>query len=211
MRHRMLFVLIALAATTLYAGEWESLFNGRDLAGWVTGKGGASTNWVVEDGVLHRKSGGGDIVTTKEYSDFELEFEWKISEKGNSGIKYRFYNNYGPEYQVLDDKGHSNGKDPFTSAASMYLIAKPDAEKELKPVGEFNTGKIIAKGSHIEHWLNGRKVLEMEVGSEEWNQRKNGSKFKKVKDFGTGSGKILLQDHGDLVWYRNIRIREIKD
>ena len=190
--------------------EWISLFDGKTLSGWSSRNGKAPVKgWVVEDGVIHRKSGGGDIVTEQEYEDFELELEWKISPKGNSGIKYRFDGKLGPEYQVLDDDGHSNGKNPFTSAGAMYLMAKPNDQKELKPVGEWNKARIVAKGQHLEHWLNGSKIIEMDVGSDAWNQIKAKTKFRNAKGYGEGAGKILLQDHQDPVWYRNIRIRKL--
>ena len=110
---------------------------------------------------------------------------------------------------MLDDDGHSNGKNPFTSAGAMYLMAKPNDQKELKPVGEWNKARIVAKGHHLEHWLNGSKVVEIDIGSDAWNQIKAKTKFKKAKGYGEGAGKILLQDHQDPAWYRNIRIRKL--
>lgn len=190
---------------------WVSLFDGKTLNGWTSRDGKApGKGWVIEDGLIFRKGKSGDIVSEKEYENFELELEWKISKNGNSGIKYRFKNGLGPEYQVLDDDEHNNGKNPFTSAAAMYLMAKCNNQKVLKPVGEFNKTRIIAKGNHLEHWLNGKKVLEIDVGSDVWNTRKAKTKFRNAKDYGEGAGKILLQDHNDPVWYRNIRIRILK-
>ena len=197
-------------SASVEGGEWVSLFDGKTLDGWQTRKEGKPGNWVIVDGCIHRKGKGGDIVTVKEFKDFEMEFEWKISPKGNSGVKYRFVGKWGPEYQVLDDDGHDNGRNPFTSAGAMYLMASPDKEKVVKPVGEFNKSKIVAKGNHLEHWLNGKKVLEIEIGSDQWNKRKKRTKFKHARNYGETPGKILLQDHGDLVWYKNIRIRELK-
>ena len=209
-------ILTALLITTALftqaeEKEWITLFDGKTLDGWQSKKGGVpSEGWVVVDGLLFRKGGGGDIVTKKTFENFELEVEWKISKAGNSGIKYRFKNGLGPEFQVLDDDGHDNGKNPYTSAGAMYLMAKPNDEKTLKPVGEFNTARIVANGNTLEHWLNGKKVLEMEVGSDAWNKRKAKTKFRKAKAYGEGAGQILLQDHGNEVWYRTVRIRELK-
>jgi len=118
-------------------------------------------------------------------------------------------NRLGPEFQVLDDDGHHNGRNPYTSAGAMYLMAKPNDQKISKPIGEFNKARIVAKSNHIEHWLNGVKVLKMEVGSEAWNEQQAKTKFKQADGFGKGAGNLLLQDHGNQVWYKNIRIKSI--
>ena len=163
---------------------------------------------------IHRADCGGDIFTEKEYANFILEFEWKISEAGNSGVKYRFGKygnaNIGAEYQVLDDDKHPDGKvGKKRQSASLYDVLEPNDEKKLNPVGEWNQAKIVVKGSHIEHWLNGKNVLQVDLNSDEWKSALARSKFKRAEDFATKPGKIMLQDHGDKVWYRNIRIAEL--
>lgn len=166
--------------------------------------------WSIEDGVIHRgKLIAGSIITKEHYTDFELIFDWKISGSGNSGVKYRARKNLGLEYQVLDDKGHPNGKNPLTRAGSIYALYPASDDKTLKPVGEWNTGRILVQGNHVEHWLNGEQVLEAEIGSDEWKKRFAASKYHKHDGFGTWTGNILLQDHSDPVWYRNVRIREL--
>jgi len=205
-------VLITLLAIPAGAqeGEWKSLFDGKTFSGWQSGNGKpVSKGWVVVDGCIHRESRGGDIVTVEQFEDFELELEWKVAPKANSGIKYRFKKGLGPEYQVLDDKLHGNGKNPLTSAAAMYALFACNDQKVLKPVGEFNKARIVARGTKLEHWLNGKKVLEVDTASPAWEKAKANSKFKGKAGYGEGSGRILLQDHGDKVWYRNIRIRRL--
>lgn len=193
------------------ANGWTDLFGADDFSQWKQTNGkDVGNGWTIEDGVVHRRSPlAGNIITRQSYADFELAFEWKISEAGNSGIKYRTHNNLGPEYQILDDAKHPDSKAPTHRAASIYdLVATPDT-KSLKPVGEWNTGRIIANGNQLEHWLNGEKVASIELGSEDWERRFSQSKYKDFEVFGTTKGPILLQDHNDEVWYRNMRIREL--
>ena len=211
---RLLIVLCLVFAGTDLAraieDEWQALFDGQSLSGWQL-KGGKtiSRGWIVEEGAIHRVSGVGDIVTSGSYKDFELELEWKISPGGNSGVKYRFDGNVGPEYQILDDVKHANGANPKTRAAAMYAMFACQGEKALNPVGEFNAIRIVAIGTRLEHWLNGVRVLAVDTASDAWTQAKANSKFKDEAHYGQGAGRILLQDHGDEVWFRNIRIREI--
>ncbi|MFM8706029.1 MAG: DUF1080 domain-containing protein [Planctomycetia bacterium] len=196
---------------------WVNLFDGKTLAGWKSYSGKPiGTQWVVEDGALHLTgAGGGDIVTDKEFRNFELQFQWKVAPGSNSGVMYRVQPGdkapylSGPEYQVLDDAKHRDGANPKTSAAALYaLIAGTD--KELKPVGEWNTGKIVLRGNHLEHWLNGRKVVETDLGTDAWKSMLAESKFKDWKQFGAApQGMICLQDHGDKVWFRDLKIREL--
>ncbi len=174
--------------------------------------------WVVEDGVLHFRSEGegGDIVTKEQYENFELELEWKISEGGNSGIMFRVSEDHdtpwrtGPEFQVLDDAGHPdalNGADRL--AGANYDMHAP-SKSVVKAAGEWNQTRIVANGQHIEHWLNGEKIVEYELESDAWKQRIAESKWIDMPNYGKEkSGHISLQDHGDPVWYRNIRIRRL--
>lgn len=161
--------------------------------------------------MIHRSgTRPGGINTIAQYQDFELSFDWKISRAGNSGIKYRAHGSLGLEYQILDDQKHKDGKLPSHRAASLYdLLPAPD-DKPINPVGEWNSGRIVARGNHIEHWLNGHKVLEIDYGSEAWSHAFAASKYAKHKSFGSWTGTIHLQDHGDEVWFRSVRIRELK-
>jgi hypothetical protein len=202
---------------TEQAGEWRSLFDGKTLSGWRGySQPQALNGWKVEDGALVRFSKGGDIVTADEFGDFELSLEWKVAPGGNSGIFYRAQDgakeiwHQAPEYQILDNKGHKDGQDPLTSTASCYALYAPSKDAS-KPAGEWNETRIIARGSRVEHWLNGAKVVEFDTTSEDWKKRVAASKFKVYPGFGEQQkGRIGLQDHGDVVSYRNIRIRELR-
>jgi hypothetical protein len=209
----MRLLIILLLMVGLQAAEeakWQSLFDGKTLTGWETAKKTpVAKGWIVEDGCIFRNAKGGSIFTVSEYENFELEFEWKISANGNSGVKYRTNGQLGPEYQVLDDDGHKNGKNPLTSAAALYAMVSCNDQKALKPVGEFNTGRIVAHGTKLEHWLNGKKVMETDTSSAEWAKAKASSKYRDKEGYGTGSGRLMLQDHGNLAWYRNLRIRPL--
>lgn len=200
------------------AEGWEVLFDGSDLGAW---KGYAQervpTSWQVGGGVLAFVPGGegGDVVTREAYGDFELELDWKISDCGNSGIFYRGAegNDYvwqtAPEMQILDDNCHSDARYPSHLAGSNYDLyaAAPDA---VRPAGEWNEARIVARGPHVEHWLNGQKVAAYEQGSEAWAARVAASKFRTMPNYGTQrTGVIGLQDHGDPVWFRDIRIRRL--
>ena len=213
------FYLLLLSASAAFAGDPVTLFNGKDLTGWTTIDGKPMTaGWVVEkDGVLHRATKGGDLYTAKEYADFEFAWEWKIASGGNSGIKYRItpYEKkgpIGPEYQLLDDEKHADAKvGPQRQTASLYDFVPPDAAaKKLNPPGEWNTSKVVVRGSKIEHWLNGAKVLEMDTAGDAWKAAHKKSKFRDVPTFAQNlKGRIMLQDHGDEVWFRNLTIKEL--
>jgi hypothetical protein len=156
------------------------------------------------DGVLVREGEGegGDLMTAEQYADFELRFEWKISENGNSGVIYRIAETEqypwqtGPEYQILHNAGHSDGKIPLTTAGSDFAVKEP-VKDVTRPVGEWNEARIVAKGNHIEHWMNGVKIVEYEVGSPDWLARVNASKFAK------------LANHGNVVSFRNLKIKRL--
>jgi hypothetical protein len=227
-------VLVAVAAATATTSApnqltpeqhkqgWRLLFDGKTTAGWRGFKEAdfPSQRWEVQDGSLHLRPtgtgdshGAGDIVTTDAFSsDFDLRWEWRISPGGNSGVKYFVTEEReGPiahEYQVLDDARHPDAKvGPHRQTAAFYDVMPPAADKPLRPVGEWNLSRVVVAGNHVEHWLNGRKVLAYELGSPETKAAIAKSKFKDVAGFGTKiPGRILLQDHGDEVWYRNVRI-----
>ena len=195
---------------------WKLLFDGKSLAGWRSYKSEKPpTGWRASNGELIRDGEGGDLMTADQYGDFDLRFEWKVTENGNSGVIYRiatteeFPWQTGPEYQILHNAGHRDGKNPITSAASNYAV-NPPSRDVTKPVGEWNEGRLVARGNVIEHWLNGVKVVEYEIGSADWEARVKASKFAKLKDYGRiKRGYIALQDHGDVVAYRNVKIRPL--
>lgn len=201
------------------AAGWKLLFNGTDLTGWKGYKKDApGATWVVEDGTLALTAGGaGDIMTVEEFGPFELSLEWKISPNGNSGIIYLIKEdpsaentyNTGPEMQVLDNDGHPDGKFPTHRAGALYDFQVPP-DGAVKPVGEWNHAVVRFAGSEIEHWLNGVLVSETSYGDDAWKAKVAATKFKQWPLFGTfASGHIALQDHGDKVWYRNIKIRPL--
>jgi hypothetical protein len=201
---------------------WRLLFDGKTTAGWRGFKKPAfpEKGWVVADGCLKKVAtgtgdslGGGDIVTNETFGDFDLRFEWRVAPGANSGVKYFVTEERsGPiahEYQVLDDAGHPDAKvGEHRQASAFYDVLAPSkAAKQLKPVGQFNESRVLVRGHHVEHWLNGKKVLEYELASPELKAAIAKSKFKDVAGFGTKiEGRILLQDHGDEVCYRNVKI-----
>jgi hypothetical protein len=205
------------AATAVPDTTWRPLFDGATLAGWhhYQQAGAPVAGWSVEDSALVRTGPGGDLVTARMYGNFELELEWQVAPGGNSGIMYRVDTSgtatymTGPELQVLDDAGHKDGGSALTSAGSAYALYAPSA-KVVKPAGEWNTVRLVVNGTHVEHWLNGTQVVSYELGSPDWQARKQASKFAEVPGFGAfARGQIALQDHGDRVAYRRIRLREL--
>lgn len=206
----------ALVSTAMAEDGWVSIFDGETLKGWTNSKGKEVKEgaWIAENGVLFRKQRGGNLYTAKEYKDFEFRWEWKISPKGNSGVKYRVTSYggslLGPEYQVLDD-AHRDGKgNAKRQVASLYDLFATNEKKKVNPVGEWNTSKIVARSQHLQHYLNGELVVDITVGSDEWNEAIKKSKFKSRKDFATNpTGRIFLQDHGDAVWFRKLEIKEL--
>ena len=182
---------------------FEAIFNGSDLDGWKH-----SGNWKVEDGVISRGGKGGSLVyTTKKIpDDFELRFHWKVGKKSNSGIYYR-PGQY--EYQILDNSEHPDGKNPRTSAASLYFCMAPSHDA-TKPVGKWNTGRIICKGTIIQHWLNGKKVMHFDYSDSQWAFNVDMLE-KRGADLKARGANLSLQDHGDPVWYRAIKLRKLTD
>ena len=192
-----------------------SLFDGQSLAGWVTAKGEPiNDGWEVVDGALHLKGRSQSIYSAREYTNFILDFEWKIADGGNSGVKYRVRSYGGAllgiEYQLLDDLKFKYESDHIGSTGSIYALYEPRADKPLKPVGEFNHSRIVVQGNRLEHWLNGVQIASAIVGSREWHQRVAASKFAKRSNFAeNASGKLMLQDHGHPTWFRSITIQEL--
>jgi hypothetical protein len=213
----------AMAETA--ANDWITLFNGKDLEGWRSYNADAPhPAWIVEDGTIvldvdddTEEMTGGDLITERQFEDFELELEWRLSEGGNSGIFYRVREFpehdvaylTGIEMQVLDDDRHVDGGEPKTSAGACYALYPPITDV-VRPVGEWNSVRLVVNDGHAEHWLNGRKIVEYVIGSGDWNERIANSKFADWEHFAKyPRGHIGLQDHTDRVWFRNIRIREL--
>ena len=207
---------------------WVSLFDGKTLAGWHNyGKTTIGEAWKVSDGAIYldttKKAGwqtaqGGDIVSAEEYENFDLKLEWKIAPGGNSGIifyvhedttKYQYVWHTGPEMQVLDNDLHSDGKIPKHRAGDLYDLISSATEPVKKP-GEWNEAEIISKGGKLDFFLNGTNVVSTMLWDDAWKKLIAGSKFKEWPDFGTyKKGHIALQDHGNTVWYRNIKIKRL--
>lgn len=226
------------AANTLSEQEkeegWTLLFDGETTDGWrkVYEEEFPAEGWIVEDGNLvvlesdgRQAGGGGSIVTEERYSDFELTLDFKLTKGANSGIKYFVVENpdffeddpagrgIGLEYQILDDENHpdaKNGVNGNRTVASLYDLIPADEDKRVNPIGEWNHVRLISQGNHIEHWLNGEMVLEYERGSDAYRALVDKSKYNVYENFGEASeGRILLQDHGNRVSFRNIKIREL--
>nr|WP_321356283.1 DUF1080 domain-containing protein [uncultured Draconibacterium sp.] len=200
---------------------WELLFNGKDLDGWKIFQGGDEVKgWKVIDGILNNSGTGsdhgGDIITKKQFKDFELYLEWKIAPESNSGIFYHVQEGVaekiyetGPEYQLLDDKGWPTKLNDSQYTGSNYAMQKPIGAK-VKPLDEWNTTRIIVKGSKVEHYLNGKKVVEYELWTDDWKERKSNCKWKNALYYGVAKkGHIGLQDHGGLTQFRNMKIRKL--
>ncbi len=201
------------------AAGWRLLFDGATTEHFRGFKreGMPEQGWVVEDGTLRHEAGkgGGDLITRDQYGSFEFACDWKVAPGGNSGIMYRSTEDgaatytTGPEMQILDNAGHNDGKNTSTSAAALYAMI-PAQHDVIRPAGEWNSVRILVDGDRVEHWANGWKVLEYRLNSPEWDELVKGSKFKDWPDFGRKArGHIALQDHGDDVWFRNIKVRPL--
>lgn len=206
------------------AEGWQLLFDGESLAHWRGFKQGEmpETGWEAVGGCLVRLSGegsgeGGDIITREQYDDFELTLEWRVpsGEPGNSGIFFNvteeadYVYETGPEMQILNDVVHPDGQNPLTSAGSNYALHAP-AEGALLPPGMFNSVRIRVVGDRVEQWLNGVKMVDYELGSAEWRERVAASKFAEWPYAEAERGHLALQDHGDMVWFRNIKVRPLE-
>ena len=207
---------------------WVYLFDGKTTQGWHNyGKTTIGAAWKVADGALYldtskekgwQTGGGGDIVTEKEYENFHLKLEWKIAKNGNSGViffinednaKNEYVWNTGPEMQVLDNNGHPDAKIIKHRAGDLYDLISSSKET-VKQAGEWNEAEIVVHNNQLNFFLNGTNVVSTSLWDDSWTKLIAGSKFKDMKEFGTyKKGKIALQDHGDMVWYKNIRIKEL--
>lgn len=201
------------------ASGWQLLFDGKTTQGWHTfhRQTFPAKGWVVEDGWLHcLGQGGGDIVSEPEFEQFELQWEWKLEPGGNSGLKYLVLDArksaLGHEYQMLDDERNEDGRlaEGKRVTAAFYDVLKPDIKTPTRPMGEINQSRIVVKGFHVEHWLNGVKVLEYDCDSPRLQRAVAESKFKNVAGFGNRvRGHILLQDHHSNVWFRDLKLRDL--
>ena len=216
---------------------WRLLFDGRTLSGW-RGLGYDSVptaHWKVADGAIEKIASGnvpkladgqpahgGDLMTVDSFGDFELAFEWKVAPGANSGVKYNVSERLsmsqapnhaalGFEYQILDDDRHEDGKLPSHRAGALYDLIAPNARKHLRPVGEWNRSRIVFRGRHGEHWLNGEKIVEFDLGTPRMDSLIAASKYRSIPGFADrreGGGHIVLQDHGDEAYFRSIKVRE---
>jgi hypothetical protein len=219
------------------AAGWRLLFDGSTLKGW-RGLGYdtvPTAHWKVENGAIKKiasgnvpkmpdgqPANGGDLMTVDAFTDFELAFEWKVSPGANSGLKYNVSEEFslahatnhaalGWEYQVLDDSLSEDNKIPSHLAGSLYEMIAPKRTKPLAPVGRWNSARIVLRGMHGEHWLNGEKILEFEMGSAEFQALYLKSKYRTIPGFADRrTGHLILQDHGDEAYFRSIKIREIR-
>lgn len=196
------------------ADGWQLLFDGRSTEHFRGFKQDHFPDgWQVADGTIHRVDKAGDIITKQQFADFEFAIDWKNADKGNSGIMFRVSEDAdatymtGPEYQILNDDVHPDGKNPKTSVGSNYALIAP-SKPMARPTGQWNHTVIKAVGPRVEHYLNGEKIVEYELWSDEWEKLVAESKFSKWPGYGRNtSGHICLQDHQDPVWFRNIKVR----
>jgi len=206
------------------ADGWQLLFNGSTMEGWRDYNGDSLTApWVVEEGTIRALGGGSDasgyIVTDAIYENFELVWDWKIAEGGNSGVLYHVVENpkfkvpyvTGPEFQLIDEANFPDPLEDWQKTAADYAMYTTDKTKlKVNPAGEWNTSKIVFDNGHVEHWVNGEKVVEFEAWTDDWFARKNSGKWESAPEYGLAhKGVICLQDHGSAAWFRNIKVKEL--
>jgi hypothetical protein len=201
---------------------WKLLFDGSSMKGWRTYQNKKADSWSVKDGVLYCKAASSgkkdlrsDIITTSQFENFELSADWKISPEGNSGILYMVNEEAagahlsGPEYQIIDDLNFPQKLEDWQKTGANYAMNPPSGASP-NPVGTWNNTRIIVNNGHVEHWLNGKKIVEYELWTEKWNKEKTSGKWKDAPAYGLSKkGHIALQDHGSEAWFRNIKIREL--
>ncbi len=217
----MMSCLLLSIAALAQNNKWTNLFDGKTLAGWRTYQNKPADSWQTNDGVLSNKGNKdpntkhADLITEKQYENFELSIEWKIAPQANSGILYmvteEFPSSYhsGPEYQLIDDKGYPGKLETWQITGANYAMDAPMLDA-TKPAGEWNLTVIIVNKGHVEHWLNGKKVVAYDLWTDAWKQHKETGKWKDVKGYGLSKkGHIALQDHGGEAWFKNIKIREL--
>jgi hypothetical protein len=201
---------------------WKLLFDGKSLSGWRTYQNKQSDSWSVKDGTLHCKGSENDksdlrsdLITKDQFDNFDLSIDWKISPQGNSGIIYlcseKEKTSYltGPEYQLIDDIGFPQKLEDWQKTGANYAM-DPAPTAVTKPVGEWNNTRIVVNKGHVEHWLNGKKVVDIQMWTPEWQKKKETGKWKDAPNYGTvKKGHIALQDHGSEAWFRNIKIKAL--
>jgi hypothetical protein len=215
------------AQNAAYAAEqskknWVALFDGTSMKGWRSYQNKPANSWSVKDGLLCNKGNKdtsvkhADLITEKEFENFELSVDWKIAPQANSGILYMVTENYpssyqsGPEYQLLDDRGYPEKIENWQKTGANYAMDPPTVDA-TKPAGEWNHTVIIVDHGKVEHWLNGQQVVAYTLWNDAWQQHKATGKWKDTKGYGqSAKGHIALQDHGGEVWFKNILLREIK-
>lgn len=203
---------------------WTTLFDGKSLQGWHGyNRSGEVKNWVVEDGALvclgaTQGLQRGDLATDQQFENFELAWEWKIDKGSNTGVfyhviespQYKKASETGPEYQIIDDVHYPAKLEEWQKTGADYAMNLPNDKKKLKPVGEWNTSKIVYNKGKVEHWLNGEKIVSFQAGTTEWNYQKTEGKYKDYPGYATATkGPIALQDYGNKAYFRNIRIKEL--
>jgi len=238
LRFLVLIPWLLVTLVTAEDGDWRPLFDGKSFEGW-RGLGREAIpegHWTISDGAIHKIASGdvpkaadgqplegGDIMTVATFEDFELRLEWKVAPGANSGIKYNVseamstafpprYAALGFEYQVLDDDLHPDARNgPNRTAGALYDLLAPASSKRLRSVGTYNEARIVFRGTHGEHWLNEDKVVEFDLSDDDFAARVRRSKYAPIAGFADKrKGHVVLQDHGDGVWFRNIRIREFQ-
>jgi hypothetical protein len=198
---------------------WQLLFDGKSTSNWKPYKNAVSDGWEVVNGELHCKENGvqhrADLVTIAQYKDFEFSFDWKVAKGANSGVMYHVTEDHdaayqtGPEYQLIDDIGYPGTLEDWQKSGSDYAM-HPPSKIMAKPTGEYNHSRIIVKGAHVEHWLNGEKVVDFDLWTPEWEALKSKSKWKDAAGYGKNhTGHIALQDHGGGTWFRNLKIKPL--
>jgi hypothetical protein len=201
---------------------WVLLFDGKTMTGWRTFKDKPGNSWEVVNGEMHCKGSvtdksdkRADLITYKEFDNFELSIDWKIAKAGNSGILYHVTDAEdvpyltGPEYQLIDDEGFPEKLEEWQKTGADYAMYTTTS-RPVKPVGQYNNTKIIFNNGHVEHWLNGVKIVEFEAWTDDWNKRKANGKWKNASNYGKfKKGYICLQDHGSEIWFKNIKIKSL--
>ncbi len=201
---------------------WKLLFDGKSLDGWRTYQNKKSDSWSVDNGTLHCKGSAedksdmrADLITKDQFDNFDLSIDWKISSQGNSGIIYlcseKEKTSYltGPEYQIIDDKNFPQKLEDWQKTGANYAM-DPAPAAVTKPVGEWNNTRIVVNKGHVEHWLNGTKIVDTQMWTPEWQKKKETGKWKDAPNYGTvKKGHIALQDHGSEAWFRNIKIKTL--
>ncbi len=216
MKKLLLALIFAATAAAQSPAPWQTLFDGKTLNGWRSLKSDRpGSGWTVEDGAIVRTGKSGDLVTVDEFGDFELELQWKVEKATNSGIIYRVGLSAnttwrtGPEYQILDNVDGADRSPLSHQAGALYDLVAPTKDM-TKPVGEWNTTRVTVQGWHLVHWLNGERIVEIDLASPAGRALIAGSKFHTMPQFATLTrGHIALQDHDNKVWFRAIRIRAL--